>query len=316
MPQVLKDFMTISAGISCQASFTHQRTRFLVGAFFLPDGVYSNGPLIIHTKYFLWMLSLNGLFKHLSSGCKTGVRPLGMTATSIFLCFRAALTSSVKWARKESHTNSDCSRVLCKHWRIHSLTPDSSIYPFLWKETRREFGMTRSLGVRTPLKITFGGSLVPSAATASATVKLRFSAPQVLTATVRLTVNSRERNEGSWNHIGVSSMLKMRDKGYPTRCLAAITNRWNCITFSSMSSGSHWASVVFCTEADRVASFPVLVPAKWSLKCRISRQFFCFLAKHQSANGKTYQTKWKLHVRIKRRKDCLLSVITASKTDQ
>ena len=24
------------------------------------------------------------------------------------------------------------------------------------------------------------------------------------------------------------------------------------------------------------------------LECRISRQFFCFLAKHQSANGKTY----------------------------
>ena len=85
--------------------------------------------------------------------------------------------------------------------------------------------MTRSLGVRTPSKITFSGSLVPSAAMASATVKLRFSAPQVLTATVRLPVNSRERDEGSSNRIGVSSMLKMRDRGYPTRCLAAITNR-------------------------------------------------------------------------------------------
>ena len=69
--------------------------------------------------------------------------------------------------------------------------------------------MTRSLGVRTPYKITFGGSLVPSAATASATVKLRFSAPQVLTATVQLSVNSRERDKGSSNRIGVSSMLKM-----------------------------------------------------------------------------------------------------------
>ena len=55
--------------------------------------------------------------------------------------------------------------------------------------------MTRSLGVRTPLKITFGGSLVPSAATASATVKLRFSALQVSTATVRLPVNSREQDQ-------------------------------------------------------------------------------------------------------------------------
>ena len=93
------------------------------------------------------------------------------------------------------------------------------------RETWREFGTTRSLEVQTPLKITFGGSLVPSAATASATVKLRFSAPQVLTGTVRLPVNSRERDEGSLKRIGISSMLMMRDKGYPTHCLAAIMKR-------------------------------------------------------------------------------------------
>ena len=85
--------------------------------------------------------------------------------------------------------------------------------------------MTRSLGLRKPLKITFGGSLVPSAATASATLKLRFSAPQVFTGTVRLLVNSRVRDDGSLKRIGVSSMLKMRDKGYPTRCLAAMMKR-------------------------------------------------------------------------------------------
>ena len=63
IPQSACSPVAISAEISRQASFTHRRTRFLVGAFFLPDEVYSNGLLIIHVKYFLWML--NGLFKHL-----------------------------------------------------------------------------------------------------------------------------------------------------------------------------------------------------------------------------------------------------------
>ena len=89
--------------------------------------------------------------------------------------------------------------------------PDSSIHPFLWKETRSGFSTARSLGVRTPLKIT-GGSLVPSAVTASTTVKLRFSVPQVSTGTVQLPANPRERNEGSSMRIGVS-MLMMQDKG-------------------------------------------------------------------------------------------------------
>ena len=53
-------------------------------------------------------------------------------------------------------------------------------------------------------------------------------------------------------------------------------------------------------EADGVASFPVLVPAKWSLECSINRQFFCFLAKHQSANGKTFYdyTSTGIHLKL------------------
>ena len=62
-------------------------------------------------------------------------------------------------------------------------------------------------GLRTPLKMTLGGSFVPSAATASVTVKLRFSAPQVFTGTVQLPLNSSERVDGSSKRIGVSSML-------------------------------------------------------------------------------------------------------------
>ena len=67
--------------------------------------------------------------------------------------------------------------------------------------------MKRSLGLRTPLKMTLGGSFVPSAATLSVMMKLRFSAPQVFTGTVRPAVNYSDRVDGSSKRIGVSSML-------------------------------------------------------------------------------------------------------------
>ena len=87
IPQVMKDFLTISWGISAHAALIQRRTRFLLGAFFLPAGVNSNGPDIIHAKYFRRTLSLKGLLRHLSKGCTTGVRPPGITATSMFLYF-------------------------------------------------------------------------------------------------------------------------------------------------------------------------------------------------------------------------------------
>ena len=90
--------------------------------------------------------------------------------------------------------------------------PASSIHPFLWKDTFTDGGTTRSLGVRTPLKVTEGGSFFPSAATASVTVKLHFSVPQDFTGTVLLPLNSRVRLDGSLNHIGVSPMLKILDR--------------------------------------------------------------------------------------------------------
>ena len=85
--------------------------------------------------------------------------------------------------------------------------------------------MTRSLGGLTPLKTTFGGSLVPSAVTAKATVKLCFSALQVFTGTVQLPVNLWECDEGSWKYICVLSMLMMQDKGYLTPCLNGCLNK-------------------------------------------------------------------------------------------
>ena len=122
--------------------------------------------------------------------------------------------------------------------------PASSIHPFLWNETRTESGTTRSLGVRTPLKITLGGSFLPSEVT-TVTVKLLFSAPQDFTGIVRLPLNSRVRLDGISNRIGVSSILKIRDKGYPRRWWAAITNRWNFTVCSSRSFGRRWARMVF-----------------------------------------------------------------------
>ena len=156
----------------------------------------SNDPDIIHAKYFRQTLSLKGLLRHLSKGCKTGVRPPGIIVTSMFCWFRSPFTESVKWAQNESHTRRECSPrgKLCL---IHSLRPCSSIQPFLWKETRRGSGTTRSLGVRTSLKMTFGGTFFPSAATARTTVKLQFSALQDFTGTVWLPLNSDVRFDGS-----------------------------------------------------------------------------------------------------------------------
>ena len=126
IPHVLNDLLTISSGISSHDCFTQRRTRFFDGAFFFPAGVYSKGPVIIQLRYFRRMLSLNGLLRHLSNGCMTGVRPPGITATSILRRCRSAFTDSVRWARKESQTSSDRSSrgFRGKQVRIHSFTPE------------------------------------------------------------------------------------------------------------------------------------------------------------------------------------------------
>ena len=65
--------------------------------------------------------------------------------------------------------------------------------------------------MHTPLKITAGGNLLPSVATASVTVKLLFSAPQNFMGMVLLPLNSRVLFDGSSNRMGVSSILKILD---------------------------------------------------------------------------------------------------------
>lgn len=107
-------FQSISNGTGLERLYYHFCQDFSPGFIHpskdkvsCPHGVYTNSLLIIHAKYFFQTLSSNGLFKHLSGRCNTGVRPPGMTATSIFRCLWVTLTSSVKWAQKESHTKGD-----------------------------------------------------------------------------------------------------------------------------------------------------------------------------------------------------------------
>ena len=158
----------------------------LVGQCLMSNCHFQICPDIICAKCFRHGLSLKGSLRHLSKGCTTGVRPSGITATSMFCFFRSPFTELVKRARNESHTRRECSarHKLCL---IHSLTPCSSIQPFLWKETWRRCGTTRALGVWMPLKVTFGDTFVPSTATPRTMVKLRFSNPQDFT--VRLPLN-------------------------------------------------------------------------------------------------------------------------------
>ena len=120
--------LNISAGISAHDCFTHLRTRFSNGAFFSPAGVNSKGPVMIQERYCRLMLSLNGLLRHLSNGCRTGVRPPGITATLNLRLCGCAFTDCVKWALKESQTNSDSSLsgFLVKQVGIHSFTPETN----------------------------------------------------------------------------------------------------------------------------------------------------------------------------------------------
>jgi len=92
--------------------------------------------------------------------------------------------------------------------------------------------------------MTFGDSFCPFPFTASATLKLNLSAPQVVIGTHRLPVNLSVRVAGKSNHIGVSPMLMMWLRGYSQRFQDLSTNRWKVTIFSSMSAGRRWARVV------------------------------------------------------------------------
>lgn len=196
MPQTLKDFWTISSGISALLSLIQLRSMSQVEDFFFPSGVYSSGPLM--SKYFHLTFSLNGLFRQRLSGWRTRVSPPGITVTS--MVDDEGDSSLVRWPRKESHTRSNFS-LEGLHWRQTLADPLLNTFLvhqfFLPERNLHKLGTIRSLGVRTPLKTTLDGSFVPSAATARATEKLCFSAPHELTWTERLPLNSSVRVEAN-----------------------------------------------------------------------------------------------------------------------
>ena len=217
------------------------------------------------------MLSLNGLLRHLSNGCRTGVRPPGITATSILRRCRSAFTDSVRWAQKESQTSSDrCEDSVANryestpsllnakisHLSITSITSElwnrnlTNSYLFhpsrpscgtILEQCLEQRGLLECEQLWRSRKVEV---FLPSAATASVTVKLLFSALQDFTGTVLLPLNSRVLLDGSSNRIGVSSILNSLESEWPYRCRSAITNRWNWMVFSSRSCGSRWARVV------------------------------------------------------------------------
>ena len=77
---------------------------------------------------------------HLSRGCKTGVRPPGITTTSTFRLGRRSLTVSVNWPRKESHTKS-------AHWCgvNRRFFPTQSFVPTKEKERNNWLGLRQKL---------------------------------------------------------------------------------------------------------------------------------------------------------------------------
>lgn len=150
-----------------------------VEGFFFPAGVYlvlySNGLLMSQVKYFHLRFSLNDLFRQRSSGWRSGVSPPGVTPTSMF--DYEGDSSLVGWGGLRRNPIPGGTF----HWEDYAANKTGN-----W---------IRSLRVGNLLKTTLGGSFVPSAATARATEKLRFSGPYDLTETERLPLNSRVRIE-------------------------------------------------------------------------------------------------------------------------
>ena len=144
----------------------------------------------------------------------------------------------------------------------------------LWNNTFTDGWTTRSVGVRTLLKVTESGSFFPSAVTASVTVKLCFSAPQnsrklfcrhwiqefdwmvVQTASVcrpceRFLIGNNRDADGMWLQINGTWLLLLQ-------------------IFWEMLS-----ECCFDAKADRLAALPFLVPAKGRFKLAILTEFFC-----------------------------------------
>ena len=177
------------------------------------------------------------------------VKPPGMTAMSVFVSLTARLTESTRWALNESHISKlfflgrPPGRAFQIFW-TPIFKPSSSIQPLGWQWTTAPAGKF-SFGMVFLLKITVGFNFVPSARHDRTTVKWDFSWPVVLTNTVLSFPNSscRRHVKPIWGFHPYFQYGQVHNSSpYPR----LMTKRWKLVIFSSKSSGSFWAILVFC----------------------------------------------------------------------
>src|SRR5688572_11207623 len=134
----------------------------------------------------------------------------------VFFSPNCRFTESTMCAENESKTNNDCGLEslarLTQTFSIQYNISFSFIHPVGFARTITPGGKL-PFGIFLSLKITIGGSLVPSAIQVKTTVKLVFSWPVVRILTVRAPRSLMEILFGRSNVIGVSSILPINAKG-------------------------------------------------------------------------------------------------------
>ena len=139
----LNALMMIAGSIESQAVLTHCVTIGSGGRFMLLAAVCSAVPDIIHVDHSLRSLQMKGWFTEPWSGCKTEVRPPGMTAILVLWhLLVCCLTLSTRYARNRSQTSRlflftiPPSHAFCNQINIMSV----SIQPFWYKWMMTPYG--------------------------------------------------------------------------------------------------------------------------------------------------------------------------------
>ena len=105
MPHFLKLCSIMADGIAFHASTSQDTSISFVGARRCPAGVSDGMPSIIQFSQECRIFCLNGRLMLTSSGCTSGVRPPGITATSMSRRCSSCHTASVRWTWQLSQTS-------------------------------------------------------------------------------------------------------------------------------------------------------------------------------------------------------------------
>ena len=185
--------------------------------FCLPVGVSSWISSAIQVIYLCLSLSLKGLFKQTSKGCRREVSLPGITDKSVFSDFSDCFTSSFLCASKESNTSRLLRRLRPPIWArqifsIQIFMVSLPIQPFSWTVTTmpRLFWI---FDMVLDLKMTSCFSLEPSPAHARTTVRWFFSLPVVLIFTVLSPTALTVRFDGMSKWTQTSSMFPTSWRG-------------------------------------------------------------------------------------------------------